>query len=68
MNKLATQTEKLKIKLIQPTDKFADETFNAVINDIDEEFVFRTNFTQKSANTTQGYKYRSAKWIPWTFY
>ena len=36
---MATQTEKLKIKLIQPTDKFADETFNAVINDIDDKVV-----------------------------
>ena len=36
---MATQTEKLKVKLIQPTDKFADETFNAVINDIDDKVV-----------------------------
>lgn len=47
-----------------------DTIYEAIIHkiNIDEEFVFRTNFTQKSANTTQGYKYRIAKWIPWTFY
>ena len=26
-----TETDKLKIKLIQPTDMFADDTFNEVI-------------------------------------
>ena len=39
VNILATQTANLKIKLIQPTDMFADETFNAVINDIDAKLV-----------------------------
>ena len=34
---MATETNNLKIKLIQPTDYFADESFNAVINDIDSK-------------------------------
>ena len=53
-----------------PFQTNGDTIYEAIIHkiDIDEEFVFRTNFTQKSANTTQGYKYRSAKGIPWTFY
>lgn len=36
---MATETEKLKIKLVQPADMFADESFNAVIKDIDAKVV-----------------------------
>ena len=62
--------EKLDSKGDVMTKPNGDTIYEAIIHkiDIDEEFVFRTNFTQKSANTTRGYKYRSAKWIPWTFY
>lgn len=36
---LATNTANLNLKLIQPTDKFADDAFNSVIEDIDNKVV-----------------------------
>ena len=36
--------------------------------DIENEFVFRTNFTLRDGNYTAGYKLRTGVWIPWTFY
>ena len=39
MNKLAVRTNNLNILLIQPTDYFADVSFNAVINDLDTKVV-----------------------------
>lgn len=36
---MATNTANLNLKLIQPTDKFADDTFNSVIEDIDNKVV-----------------------------
>lgn len=36
---MPTETDKLKIKLIQPTDMFADDAFNNVIKDIDNKVV-----------------------------
>lgn len=36
---MPTETDNLKIKLIQPTDMFADDTFNEVIKDLDNKVV-----------------------------
>ena len=36
---MPTETNKLKIKLIQPTDMFADDAFNNVIKDLDNKVV-----------------------------
>ena len=36
---MPTETNKLKIKLIQPTDMFADDAFNKVIKDLDNKVV-----------------------------
>ena len=36
---MPTETDKLKIKLIQPTDMFADDAFNNVIKDLDNKVV-----------------------------
>lgn len=35
---------------------------------IDEEYVFRTNFTSYNSNYSQGYKLRAGVYMPWTFY
>ena len=35
---------------------------------LDEEFVFRTNFTTYASNYSVGYKMRTGVLIPWTFY
>ena len=51
---MPTETDKLKIKLIQPTDMFADDTFNEVIKDVDNKVV-------GIAHLTSG-----AHWEVWT--
>ena len=51
---MPTETDKLKIKLIQPTDMFGDDTFNEVIKDIDNKVV-------GIAHLTSG-----AHWEVWT--
>ena len=42
---LATNTSKLNIKLIQPTDRFSDDAFNSVIEDIDNKVVGVSHLT-----------------------
>ena len=49
-----TETDKLKIKLIQPTDMFADDAFNNIIKDLDNKVV-------GIAHLTSG-----AHWEVWT--
>ena len=51
---MPTETDKLKIKLIQPTDMFADDAFNNVIKDLDNKVV-------GIAHLTSG-----AHWEVWT--
>ena len=51
---MPTETNKLKIKLIQPTDMFADDAFNNVIKDLDNKVV-------GIAHLTSG-----AHWEVWT--
>ena len=51
---MPTETDKLKIKLIQPTDMFADNAFNNVIKDLDNKVV-------GIAHLTSG-----AHWEVWT--
>lgn len=42
---MATNTSKLNIKLIQPTDRFSDDAFNSVIEDIDIKVVGVSHLT-----------------------
>ena len=42
---LATNTSNLNIKLIQPTDRFSDDAFNSVIEDIDNKVVGVSHLT-----------------------
>ncbi len=42
---LATNTSNLNIKLIQPTDRFSDDAFNSVIEDIDTKVVGVSHLT-----------------------
>ena len=42
---MATNTSNLNIKLIQPTDRFSDDTFNSVIEDIDNKVVGVSHLT-----------------------
>ena len=42
---MATQTDKLKIRLIQPSEDFADDAFNEVIKDIDNKVVGVSHLT-----------------------
>ena len=42
---MATNTSKLNIKLIQPTDRFSDDAFNSVIEDIDNKVVGVSHLT-----------------------
>ena len=42
---LAPNTSKLHIKLIQPTDRFSDDAFNSVIEDIDNKVVGVSHLT-----------------------
>ena len=51
---MPTETDKLKIKLIQPTDMFADDAFNNIIKDLDNKVV-------GIAHLTSG-----AHWEVWT--
>ena len=51
---MPTETNKLKIKLIQPTDMFADDAFNNVIKDLDNKVVGITHLTS------------GAHWEVWT--
>lgn len=51
-------------------DDNGEPKLKAIIHkiDIENEFVFRTNFTLRDGNYTAGYKLRTGVWIPWTFY
>lgn len=51
---MPTETDKLKIKLIQPTDMFADDAFNNVIKDLDNKVVGIVHLTS------------GAHWEVWT--
>ena len=51
-------------------DSSGNPVLQAVIHKlaIEEEFVFRTNFTQHNSNYSKAYKLRSGAFIPWTLY